>query len=740
MDIVGKSVLRADARNKVTGAHDFAIDGQVSGMLWARLVRSPLGHARIRGIDRAAALSVPGVVAVLAGDDITGPMPLYGSVVADQPLLADGVCRYHGEPVAVVLADTDEAALAGVAKVRLDLEERPAVTSVAAALAADAPLVHEATGSNVHKDYTYAWGDVAAAEQECSFVIEDTYTFPMIHHFALEPFSVIAAPDNGGVMIRSPVQHPFLLRRVVADCLGLELSRIRVMATSIGGGFGSKGYAKYEPLAAYLALRLGRAVKITTTLDEAFVTARRLSATVRMRTGFAADGRILLQKVDADYLMGAYADAGPRITQKAAYVSCGPYRIPNLKTVARALYSNTTPSTAARGFGMPPLNFALETQMQVAAKRLGIDPVEIRLRNLVRKGETLVPGDIPADGEWSEGLKRCAAMIGWNDPLPPGTGRGISIGIKNPIPGSVSNAVVKLHPDNSLTVAVGTSEMGQGACTVLAQIASEELGVPMERITMIMGDTAATPFDVATAGSRSTVTMGRAVQSACKDVIAQVEAMGRELGLLAADEPLAVRRGIVSDGRNSLSLIDIFTRYFSKTAGEVVGRGIYRGQVVAGHPLGGLSDFWEVIFIAVKAKVDPATGKVSILKMINVSDIGKAINPLHCKSQEEGGAMMGLGHALMEQMLYDERGRLRNGSPLDYRIPTTMDIPWEMDSSLVENQDGAGPFGAKGIGESGAITAAAAIAAAVGDATGVVFKELPITSERVWAALSAAEA
>ncbi|MBK5959619.1 hypothetical protein CCR97_15600 [Rhodoplanes elegans] len=740
MDIVGKSVLRADARNKVTGAHDFAIDGQVSGMLWARLVRSPLGHASIRGIDRAAALAVPGVVAVLAGDDITGPMPLYGSVIADQPLLADGVCRYHGEPVAVVLADTDEAALAGVAKVGLDLEERQAVTSVAAALAADAPLVHQATGSNVHKEYNYAWGDVAAAEPECSFVVEDTYTFPMIHHFALEPFSVIAAPDNGGVMIRSPVQHPFLLRRVVADCLGMELSRIRVVATSIGGGFGSKGYAKYEPLAAYLALRLGRAVKITTTLDEAFVTARRLSATVHMKTGFAADGRILLQKVEADYLMGAYADAGPRITQKAAYVSCGPYRIPNLKTVARALYSNTTPSTAARGFGMPPLNFALETQMQIAAKRLGIDPVEIRLRNLVRKGETLVPGDIPADGEWSEGLKRCADMIGWNDPLPAGTGRGISIGIKNPIPGSVSNAVVKLHPDNSLTVAVGTSEMGQGACTVLAQIASEELGIPMERITMIMGDTAATPFDVATAGSRSTVTMGRAVQSACKDVISQVEAMGRELGLLDADEPLAVRRGVVSDGRNSLSLNDIFTRYFSKTQGEVVGRGIYRGQVVAGHPLGGLSDFWEVIFIAVKAKVDPATGRVSILKMINVSDIGKAINPLHCKSQEEGGAMMGLGHALMEQMLYDERGRLRNGSPLDYRIPTTMDIPWEMDSSLVENQDGAGPFGAKGIGESGAITAAAAIAAAVGDATGVVFKELPITSERVWAALSAAEA
>ena len=465
MDVVGKNVLRADAYKKVTGTHEFAIDGKIPGMLWARIVRAPHGHARILTIDAAEALAVPGVVSVITAADLPKPMPLYGSVVADQPLLATGKCRYHGEPVAVVLADSDGAASIGAKRTRIAYEVLPAVVTVADALAPDAPLVHDQDGSprsNVHKEYNYAWGDVGSAESRCHTIIEDTYTFPMIHHFALEPFSVIAWPESGGVQIKSPVQHPFLLRRVVAECLKLELSKVRVMATSIGGGFGSKGYAKYEPLAAWLALQTGRPVKISTSLDEAFVTARRLSATVHMKTGFDRDGRILLQQVEADYLMGAYADAAPRITQKAAYVSCGPYRIPNLRTVARAIYSNTTPSTAARGFGMPPLNFALETQMQRAAKDLGIDPVEIRLRNLVRKGEQLVPGDIPADGEWSVGLRRAADMIGWNDPLPPGTGRGISIGIKNPIPGSVSNALVKLHADNSLTVAVGTSEMGQG--------------------------------------------------------------------------------------------------------------------------------------------------------------------------------------------------------------------------------------------------------------------------------------
>jgi CO/xanthine dehydrogenase Mo-binding subunit len=271
---------------------------------------------------------------------------------------------------------------------------------------------------------------------------------------------------------------------------------------------------------------------------------------------------------------------------------------------------------------------------------------------------------------------------------------------------------------------------------VFAQIAAEELGLPLERIRVIMGDTGAAGFDSATAGSRSTVTMGNAIVSACRDVSEQIEQMAKDIGLIDPNEKAQIKGGIVSDRQNSLSFNDIFTRYYSKMAGEVVGTGTYRGKKAAGHPLGGLTDFWELIVIAVKVKVDPSTGQVRVTKMANVSDIGKAINPLHCKAQEEGGAMQGLGAALMEQMIYDADGHLRNGGPLDYRIPTIMDAPPDMVAGLIENQDGAGPYGAKGIGESGCITAGSAVANAIADATGHIYKALPITPEHVWAAIS----
>jgi CO/xanthine dehydrogenase Mo-binding subunit len=745
VEFVGKSVLRADAYSKVTGSLEYAIDGKMPGMLFARLLRSSSVHARIIRIDAAEARQLPGVVSIFTADDLPKPMPTFGPVIADQPLLADGESKYHGEPVAVVLAEDDEAARAALGKIKVEYQDLPAVCTVEDAIRADAPLVHaggkghtgQVCATNIYGESEYKWGDVAKAESECRHVFENVYKFPMIHHLPLEPFSVISYPENDGVVIKSPVQHPFILRRVVGACLGLELSKVRVVPTDIGGGFGAKGYAKLEPLASYLALRMRRPVKITLSVDEGFFTARRLSASVRIKTGFDDQGKIMFQDVTADYLMGAYADAAPRIAAKAGFLGCGPYRTPNLRTISRAIYSNTVPSTAARGFGMPQLVFAIESQMQVASRHLGIDPVEIRLRNLTAKGEELVPGDTPVDGNWSEGLLKAAEMIGWGNPKAADVGRGIGIGIKNPIPAAVSNAIVKLHPDNSVTVAVGTTEMGQGARTTFAQIAAEVLGVPFERIKVVMGDTAAVPFDLATAGSRSTVSTGNAVVAACNDLLNQLRDMAHELDLIDGSEEVKVSGGMVRGCRNTVSYPELMQKYLGPTQGEVIGRGSFKGKKAPGHPLGGLTDFWEIIFTAVEVKVNPATGKVRVTKMVNVSDIGKAVNPLQAKSQEEGGSVMGLGHALLEQMIYDSSGRLKNGSPLDYRIPTTMDVPSSMESFLVENQDGPGPFGAKGVGESGAIGVAAAIAAAVADATGIIFRELPITSEKVWNSLKA---
>jgi CO/xanthine dehydrogenase Mo-binding subunit len=374
--------------------------------------------------------------------------------------------------------------------------------------------------------------------------------------------------------------------------------------------------------------------------------------------------------------------------------------------------------------------------MNAAGRLLKIDPLEIRLRNLPARGEVFVPGDIPADGDWREGLKQAASMVGWGNPKPSNVGRGIAIGVKNPIQASVSNAVAKLHSDGSVTVAVGTTEMGQGARTTFTQIAAEILRIRPEQIKVLMGDTAVAPFDLATAGSRSTVTMGSAVVSACKDLLTQLGAIARELGVIDGEEAAEFANATIRGRQGPISYGELLKQYLGPFQGEIVGRGMFRGKKDPRHPLGGLSDFWEVVFTSAEVEVDRATGKVAVRKLVNVSEVGLAINPLQAKAQEEGGLIMGLGHTLMEELVYDESGKLLNPGPLDYRIPTAMDIPI-IETHLMENRDGPGPFGAKGIGEGPVIAVAPAIADAVYDAVGVVIKDLPLTPERVWGALNA---
>jgi len=744
VEYVGKSIQRADVVKKVTGALEYTIDSNMAGMLHGKLLRSACARARIIRIDTSGARQMPGVVAVVTATELPQPVPLFGPVIADQPLLASGETRYHGEPVAIVLANDEDTAAEAVRQIRVEYEELPAVCTVADALKPDAHLLHPGgkrqdgriCDSNVGGEFEFKWGDVDKAKQECARMIDEVYSFPMVHHHALEPLSCIAYPMDRGVTIRSPIQNPFVLQRVIAACLGLDLSAVRVIASDIGGGFGGRGYPKLEPLAAYLAMQTGRPVKISTSLDDGFFTVRRLAANVRMQSGFDCEGRIVFQDVNADFLMGAYADASTRIAQKAGFLGCGLYRTPNARIVARAIYSNTVVSTACRGFGMPQLVWAIESQMNAAGRLLKIDPLEIRLRNLPARGEVFVPGDIPADGDWREGLKQAASMVGWGNPKPSNVGRGIAIGVKNPIQASVSNAVAKLHSDGSVTVAVGTTEMGQGARTTFTQIAAEILRIRPEQIKVLMGDTAVAPFDLATAGSRSTVTMGNAVVAACEDLLTQLGAIARELGVIDGEEAAEFANATIRGRQGPISYGELLKQYLGPFQGEIVGRGMFRGKKDPRHPLGGLSDFWEVVFTSAEVEVDRATGKVAVRKLVNVSEVGLAINPLQAKAQEEGGLIMGLGHTLMEELVYDESGKLLNPGPLDYRIPTAMDIPI-IETHLMENRDGPGPFGAKGIGEGPVIAVAPAIADAVYDAVGVVIKDLPLTPERVWGALNA---
>jgi CO/xanthine dehydrogenase Mo-binding subunit len=685
-------------------------------------------------------MAMPGVLAVLTAQDLGTPVPRFGPLVADQPVLAHEFVRFHGEPVAAVAATDEATARAALKAIEVDWEELPAVASLDAALASDAPLVVDPVErteddpgrtTNVVREFSYGWGELPEA---CDLVLENEYGFPAVHHYAIEPPACVAVWDASGLTVWSGVQHPFQLRRVLATTLRLPLSKVQVRATDSGGSFGGKGYPKIEPIVALLARTVGRPVKVGLSVEDAFHSARRSSARIRVRTGVDAHGNIRFQEVAGDFLIGAYADISLRVVGKSAYLACGPYRTPAARIVARAVASNTAPSTAFRGFGAPQWCWALESQMDELAHACGIDPLEFRLRNLASKGEPVVPGDTPADGDWTEGLRQTAEAIGWNRRSEPRRGMGLAVGIKNPIPATTSMALVRMYPDASVAINVGTTENGQGSRTVLAQIAAEALGVAMEQIAVPSPDTTVAPFDFITASSRSTTMAGNAVLAACRDLKEQLAAIATEV--LGMEGEVDAERGCVvtKDGACS-TYREIIEGHFGENQGEIVGQGAYRGER-NDLPLGGRSAFWEVSFAASEIEVDPSTGEVRVIRHVGGEDVGRAINPALVVQQHHGAAVMGLGHTLFEELKYDDDGRLLNPNVVEYRVPLCPDIPEEFECVLIESGSGPGPYGARGVGESGTIPFAASVGNALFDATGVRVRELPLNPERVWHALN----
>jgi CO/xanthine dehydrogenase Mo-binding subunit len=738
---VGDSPQRVGGRQRVTGHQEYVADIHLAGALHAKLVTLPVARGRIVAIDTSAAEALPGVHFVMTPADLPIPMPRFGPQFNDRPVLADGEALYHGEPVAAVVADTREIAEAAAGLVRVEYEELPAVVTVAAALAPDAPLVRDPAlrpddplaATNVLREHRYTWGDVDAASAD--LVVEHDYSFPIVTHFAIEPHAFIAAPDGDGIVLWSSIQHPNWLQKVIARVLGLPLAKVRVFAPDPGGAFGGKQHAKYEPLVAFMARRAGRPVRLVLSLEETFQAVRRAAAEVRVTTGLMADGTIAFQDVAADYLIGAYADIADRVVGKGSYPACGPYRVPDARIVARAVLSHTVPSTAFRGFGNPQVNWAVESNLTDGALALGIDPLELRLRNLARRGEAFIPFDTPADGDWQQTVRRTAELIDWAGPKPAGRGRGIAIGIKSGPTTGLSYATVRLLADGSVVVYAGTSDMGQGARTVFAQIAAQELGAPLDWVTVVMGDTVIVPYDQQTSASRSTVLMGNAVLAACREIQARLRTMAARLH--GVDEAqIVVDAGVVRLPDRELSILEVLKPGLGRLGGELVGNGESRKEDEPDHPLGGSAAFFEFNCTAVEAEVDRETGDVTVTRYVTVSDVGKAINPLQVKMQDEGAAIQGLGHTLMEHYIFDDAGRIRNLGAIDYRIPTSMDLPLEMVSEIVENGDGPGPYGAKGMSEGALLCVSAAVAAAVRDASGAVIRDLPLSPERVWRALA----
>lgn len=727
--------------DRVTGALEFADDVTPPGAVHGAFVRLPEARTALGVIDATEALAMPGVLRVFTADDFgpDGP-PRFGPVVRDQPVLACGETRYCGEPVALVVANSRDRAVAAASRVRVEREELHGWHTAGDALAAsplhggDYPsLSDERDGNNIMGRWDFVRGDLTQAESAATLVLENRYTAPFAHHFMIETYSAVGIPDGDGVTVWDTVQHPFQLRRVIAEMLDLPISRVKVRAMPMGGSFGGKGYAKLGPVVAAFSRMLGRPLKITLSGEESFLTGQREACEASVRSGFDASGRLLFQQIDADFLVGAYADISTRVVSKSGLHACGPYRTPAAEVRARGIYTTTPPTTAFRGFGACHTAMVIEGQMDEAAHQLGIDPVELRLRNLKEKGEATVPNETAVDGDWPELVRIAADSLGWSEPAAPGRGRGLAFGMKSCVPATSSQAAVRLSSDGSITASVGTSEMGQGAVITYASLVADWLCVPVDQVELQMADTALVPFDALTASSRSLVHMGRALQDAVEDLKRMIAAHAADI-CGVAPEDIAIVDGTVKAGDWQGSYCDLLSRVFGDGQGELTGRGQFRVAGDLDNPLGGRTPFFEAVVTAVELSVDEETGIVEVHRVVHVTDAGRVLNRPRAIGLDEGGVVMGLGLALSEQLVY-KSGRLLNGSSLDYRIPTVSDMPCESVSHFQENGDGPGPHGSKGLAEGGILAVAPAVASAIYDCTGIRLRDLPFTPEAIWTAM-----
>ena len=726
MKYVGRSIARVDAVDKVTGRAKFTGDLNMPGMLHGKILRSPFPHARIRGIGASKAEALPGVAAVLTSKDIHDTQPIYSG----RPVIALDKARYIGEPVAAVAAEDIRAAEDALALIHVDYEELPAAAGIDAAIAEGAPLVHDDAPGNICGHERVEKGDIRQGFAESEEIFEDTFTFPMVYHYALEPHSVIAQWTEEGVTVYSSAQHPFQVRGDIARIFGLRPTQVRMVIPFLGGGFGSKSYTKFEPLVVALARKARRPVKIVNSVAESMLTVRRHGARVRLKTGVKRDGTIVAREAEIYLDTGGYADNGPQVATRAATRVLGPYRIPHIRTDASAVYTNKSSAGSFRAIGAPQVIFASESHLDMIAERLGIDPAELRLKNFLKKGEELRPKLRGMDADLPSSLKTLVRASEWRRrSKKKGAAMGLACGATNAGATPVSVAMVRLLPDGTLVAYAGSTEMGQGVRTVLSQIIAEELHLPIEAIQVGGADTKVTPYDASTGSSRSTTLMGTAIQRAARDLKQQLLKIGAE-ALRVKPGQIQLLDGAMVAGEMRLTFKEAVERRFGG-GGELIGHGDVGPEITGSLPV-----FWEIGMGSAELAVDKETGEIALTRYVSVADVGKAIHPEGCVGQEEGASMMGIGHTLFEQMIYED-GQLVTAGLIDYRVPRFADVPAEFETVLVENEDGPGPHGARGMGEGGLVAVAPAITSALARGYGVRIRDLPLTPERVWRALKA---
>ena len=742
---IGISVPRVDGVEKVTGAAKFTGDLAIAGMLEAKVLRSSLPHAVIESIDITKAQMVPGVVAILTRDDLTDIDPYYGNCLRDRAVVAIDKVRFVGEPIAVVAAESGLEAEQALSLIDVRYRELPCVPDIDAALAEGAPLLHEqqsgagefhevagvgeSFGANICHRERFVKGDPDKAFAGAEEIVEETFTFPMIYQYAMEPHSAIARVSAGVVTLWSSSAHPFLVRSEIAHMFGLPHAKVEVNVPFVGGAYGSKSYFKLEPLAVAIARKTGgRAVRIVQSVEEAMLTTRRHSARIRIKTGIKRDGTLVARTAEVLMDTGAYADNGPRVAKRAISRMIGPYKLAHCKVDVLAVYTNTVPAGSMRSIGGPQTIWALESHMDSIAARLQMDPLEYRRLQLLDRGQVLKPGATPMDADLRAGLQAAAAPLQSNSRR--ASGIGLAIGVSDSEAMPVSVALLRLLADGSAVLLAGTTEVGQGARTILCQIVAQELSIPVAKVTMRETETRTTPFDRSTGASRSTTVMGSAVKAAALDLRRQLIEAAVEI-LRVNASTITLSNGQAVSGDKQMTYGQVVSAFFGMPGGELIGRGYMRPDGTLGKSL---PLFWETGMGSAEIAVDEETGAIRVEKYVTVADVGKALNPLQAEGQDEGAAIQGLGNTLFEALEY-ENGQPLNASLVDYRVPRFTDLPALFTSALVQNSDGPGPYGAKGMGESGIVSVAPAIGNALFNATGVRIRDLPLTPERVWRAL-----
>jgi len=735
MPVIGKSVRRPDVLGKVTGGARYAGDLALPGMLHAKLKRCDVAHANIKRIDASKALRHPGVKAVLTHEDVPrvlhfgSPHPRSASLACDQYIL-DRKVRYWGEAVAAVAAESEEIADEALDLIDVEYEELPAALTVEQAVAPGAPMIHERRDNLVVDPVTVKRGDVEKGFAQADLIVEGTFELGRPTPAYMEPNVCLCRwEEDGRLTAWISTQTPFMVRGILAEVLGVPLSKVRVLVDHMGGGFGAKqDLFQTEFLCALLAKQTRRPVRLEFTRKETFLGGRsRHPGTVWLKQGFRKDGTITARQAKVTFNSGAYASHGPGVTAVGTAALTSLYRCDNLLLEGKCVYTNTPIAGAYRGYGVVQTYYALDIQMDEAAERLGIDPCLLKLKNAVREGD-IAPSNHPIVGHGLEDcIRRGMQEVNWNAPKPGkyrGWGMGCEMHGSSAYPGikEQGNATVRLSEDGSAQLFTGTTGLGTGAHTALAQIVAEELGLEFEDVSVVHGDTDVVPWDIGAFASHTTYMGGRAAQMAAEQVkkqllevaaekleasAADLEIQSGEVRIKGADKKLSVKK-VVSPTRGMPSKQFIASATYTPT----------KSYSFAAH-------FVEV-------QVDGETGQIDILQVVPVHELGKIIHPVAAAGQIEGGIQQGIGHTLTEDYVVDlKTGRSLNAGFVDYKMPLSLDMPPIRTIMLETAPDPGGPFGAKGVGEDPIIAIGPAIANAVYAATGVRLRHYPISPEDV---------